>query len=257
MSHSTTGLSDFLALFNFQPELRFHLGVEMEYLLMRNGQPVPAAEQVLAKLGHTSFTYELSACQIEHRTKPVHTPRMAEEACVIGREQLRTTVQCMGLSLRTLAVAPASMPLDTYSDARYAEIARLLGRDKLLAACRVMGTHIHVGVGNAREAVLVYNALVAAVPTLSALCGPRNNQRLGLYRTVQPCCDPPTYASLRAWYLQAQQDGFAVNPRNCWHLVRISRHGTVEVRLFPATGNSRNIRRWAAVVQQIARAAVG
>lgn len=256
MSHNMTSLSAFLALFNFQPELRFHLGVEEEYLIVRNGRPVPEAEQVLLGLADASFTYELSACQIEHRTSPVPTPQAASGAYLRGREQLQAALARMGLALRVRAVASRGMPLDVYPDERYYTIAQSLGVDKLRAACRVMGTHVHVGIGSADEALVVYNALVSNMPALLRMCGARNRERLGLYRVVQPECIPPQYSSLQAWYAQAIQDGFVDNPRNCWHLIRISRHGTVEVRLFPATGDVRKIQQWAGAVQNITRRAL-
>lgn len=250
------GLSTFLALFNFQPELRFHLGVEEEYLIVRNKKPVPEAERVLLGLANASFTYELSACQIEHRTSPAPTPQAASEAYLRGREQLQAVLAGMGLASRARAVAPRDMPLDVYPDERYYAIAHSLGVDKLRAACRVMGTHVHVGIGSADEALVVYNALVSNMPALLGMCGARNTERLGLYRVVQPECNPPQYSSLQDWHAQAIRDGFVDNPRNCWHLVRISRHGTVEVRLFPATGDARKIQQWADVVQNIARRAL-
>lgn len=257
MNHSPTiDLDGFLAKFNCAPELRLYLGVEVEYLLTRNAQPVAVAAHVLDMLADESFTYELSACQIEHRIQPVPTPQLAAEACAIGREKLRALLHSVGMVHRAVAVAPVRMPLDIYPDERYAHIAHSLGVNKLRAACRIMGTHVHVGVGSAAEALTVYNAVVEALPYLLQMCGRRNNERLRLYEIVQPQCWPPLYAHIQAWHARAQQDGFHKNPRNCWHLVRISRHGTVEVRVFPATADSRKIKQWTAAVQSIARSAI-
>lgn len=248
----------FLNRFCFDPSLRLHLGAEVEYLIVdASGKPVPVAAELLRQLDE-AYTYELSACQIEHRTNPLRTPDMIVSACGQGLVIARDKARELGYNIQTCAVAPFSMSLDVYPDERYlCEVVPFLSVERLRAACRVMGTHIHIGLGSLSEALLVYNALVEQIDYLLSLCPSENEARLDLYSVVQPNNRPPLYSSAQSFYDTAVACGFAENPRNCWHLVRISRHGTVEVRLFPATEDAALLVLWASAIQDIARATVG
>lgn len=249
--------TQFLKQFAFNPERRLYLGAEEELLLLTpQGAPAPESPKVLDLLRDARYTYELSACQVEFRTPPLPSPRAVVASVAAGRRKLSRVVRAAGLRYAVTAIAPASMPVAVYPDERYLHsVVPGLTPAQLLAACRVMGTHIHVGCANAEDALRMYNALVRKVPYLLSLCPKENEERLRLYGVVQPNKLPPVYGSVREWHAQAVADGFSENSRNCWHLVRISRHGTVEVRLFPATKSLRNIAAWAEAVQDIARGA--
>lgn len=249
-------VQQFFSQFSFDPARRLYLGVEVEYALVDplSGLLVPQSPAVLSVLRDDEFTYELSACQVEHRAGPVASVVELRARLARGQASLRQATRDVGLVFRAMPVAPEGMSLAVYPDERYVQrVVPCLSRLQLEAACRVMGTHIHVGVGSAEEALAVYQACVRLMPRLLRMCGSENMERLRLYRVVAPKCDPPLYASLVEWYAAACALSFADDPRNCWHLIRISRHGTVELRLFPATANLEQIACWAVAVQELAR----
>ncbi|MEK7498442.1 MAG: hypothetical protein AAB611_01120, partial [Patescibacteria group bacterium] len=49
----------------------------------------------------------------------------------------------------------------------------------------------------------------------------------------------------------AQFRGFAENPRNCWDLIRISRHGTIEFRMFGVTDHVDEVLMWVSRIKKI------
>jgi gamma-glutamyl:cysteine ligase YbdK (ATP-grasp superfamily) len=141
------------------------------------------------------------------------------------------------------------MPLDVFpGNPRYAKIARTLPKDVLLAALRVTGTHIHVGVGSMAEAIQAHNAFADLITTFQHLGDHSNGERIRLYRSVSGDTPQPRYADATHFYDHAVSAGFADNPRNCWDLVRISRHGTVELRMFGMTEDVDETVSWAVSV---------
>lgn len=252
----------FLSKFKFNPQKRLWVGVEEERLIMQDGRSVPKAKEVLSGLS-PAFTYELSAHQIEMRTAPTSS---VDECCnelMRKRKVLQNRLSAMGLSSKAMPVASEDMPLDIYPDPRYlGEVATRLSRERLSAACRVMGTHIHVGAGNIDEALKVNNALVESLSRLIHVSGEENLERLRLYSVVvQGQHMPKEYEGVAEFVNAAQirtETGQVAyrEPKDDWGLVRVSRHGTVEVRLFPATEDLLKVRTWIALVKDIATRAL-
>jgi gamma-glutamyl:cysteine ligase YbdK (ATP-grasp superfamily) len=158
----------------------------------------------------------------------------------------------LGLEILTREVAPMDMDLTIYPDARYlGKVAPRLSREKLSAACRVTGTHLHFGVGSMEEAIAVHNLIVLEIDDLLQRGDHSNGERLRLYQTVSGNGIPPFYESEEHFYTIACEKGFVNNPRDCWYFVRISCHGTVEVRVFGVTENVKEIISWAQKIHNI------
>lgn len=237
----------FLSRFAFRPRLRGHLGVEREFFLVDPDicLPAPRAEEFLRITADPSWTYELSACQVEHRTAPCPSIDALMRDIKAGEDRGKATAYMMGLRLVSASVGPPAMPLDVYPDPRYRSIAATLPMRVLSAACRVAGTHIHVGVSSMDEAVALHDAVVDELPALVAEGDLSRGFRMRLYGVMAPDHVPPKYGTAEAFADHARSEGFDANPRNCWHLVRISVHGTVELRMFGATADRKRIKRWA------------
>ncbi len=253
---------EFINKFKFNPQKRLWVGVEEERLIMQDGRSVPKAKEVLSGLS-PAFTYELSAHQIEMRTMPTSS---VDECCLElmrNRKVLQNRLTFMGLNSKAMPVAPQDMPLDIYPDPRYSKVvAPSLSPERLSAACRIMGTHVHVGVVNIQEALLVNNALVNNLSRLIQVSGKENFERLRLYSVVvQTRHIPKEYEGVAEFISAAQirtETGQVVyrDPKDDWGLVRVSRHGTVEVRLFPATEDLLKVRTRITLVKDIATRAL-
>jgi|CXWL01.1.fsa_nt_gi gamma-glutamyl:cysteine ligase YbdK (ATP-grasp superfamily) len=261
-----TGIEDFKSRFNFSTEKAFFLGVEREYFITTpDGVIVPKAFDVLehihmhgwrgksASLFDSVRTdpkelvgFELSACQIETRTKPC---RLSELKGYLSWQQkeLQDSVKACGYRLNSKEVAPDTMPLDVFPDpsGRYATVTADMPKAVLLAACQVIGTHIHVGMPDHETALRVYNGVLPHVHSLCKLGDHTNGKRLRIYRVVAPDCDPKPMASWGEYFALGTEKGFVEDPRSCWTLVRISIHGTIEFRMFGGTHSVEEVMVWA------------
>jgi len=229
---------DFVQLFQFNPELAFHIGVEREaFLTDPAGKIAPLAQEVLRHLPDAKrFGYELSACQIEERIGPCK-PDDVREALLENELLLANLETRVGFGRLWQEVAPADIPLDVYPDptGRYAQIARAMPLEKLAAACRVTGTHIHIGMPDHETALRVHNGIVAHVDDLVQMGDASRGERMRLYSVVEPDWRPLRHPDWWRFYEHARRRGFAANPRDCWSIVRLSRHGTIEFRMFGST----------------------
>lgn len=243
--------SDFLSRFQFHPELRGYSGIEREFFLAGpDGRLVPQSPRFLKTVDDVAWTYELSACQVEHRTDPCRGLDDLREQLRAGTELGQVTAECLGMRLLVSEVGPEDMTLDVYPDVRYLRIVETLPLSILRAACRVAGLHIHLGVSNMDEAIRVYNAGIEAVDRLIRLGDHSSGLRFDLYRQMATQWMPNRYESPQHFYTIACERGFADNPRNCWDLIRITRHGTVEFRMFGMTSSLDEILGWVAEIRE-------
>ncbi|OGL95676.1 hypothetical protein A2348_00015 [Candidatus Uhrbacteria bacterium RIFOXYB12_FULL_58_10] len=260
-----------LSRVNFDPSLREHFGVEREFFLKQfkyvgdcgfgwgpywthDYRIVPRSSDFLSTVNDPAWTYELSACQVEHRTDPSREITDIRDALTSGLDRGHLAAKSLDLRLEAIEVAARDMPLDVYPhDARYASIAAALPERVLSAACRVAGTHLHVGCASPEEALAVHNALVPHLNPLIALGDHSRGERIELYKMMARNWQPPAYASREHFDAVAREQGFATNLRDCWHLIRISGHGTVELRMFGVTNNVDEIINWILVVRGILR----
>ncbi len=244
----------FLSKFQFDTNLVGAIGVEREYFLTdSNGTPVPKSHDFLTHINNPAWTYELSACQVEHRTTAVYDIKNIVNQLETGQgEGQRVATEALGVRLSVLEVAPESMTLEVYAhDVRYAAIEAKLPQETLNAACRVTGTHIHVGTRNIQEAIHVHNLVVANLDNFMAMGDHSHGERLRLYRVMATNWKPPHYESTAHFWAVAREQGFEENLRDCWHLVRISRYGTVELRMFGMTQSAEEIASWIMSIRRL------
>ncbi len=248
-------MQSFLEQFHFDPSLRRYIGVEREFFLYdpTTAMPVPRSPAFLREVDDPAWTYELSACQVEHRTTPATTAESILEHLRTGTDAGMRHARTISCTLRALEVAPVAMPLDVYPDARYLALRQHLPTDVLVAACRVAGTHIHIGMGSIEEAIAVSNVLRPHIDTLAALGDHSGGERLRLYRTMSKTWEPPQYETPEHFFTVAIMRGFADNPRNCYDAIRISTHGTVEVRVFGMTDDAEETLSWIEAIRALIR----
>lgn len=248
---NTSRIEAFRSRFTFAPPLVGHVGVERECFIVDNqGTIVPRAPEllnVLEKHDPTKrFGYELSASQIEGHTGPCRVEEL-EEQLEEGDRLLQRGLNELGLNVSYVEVAPSTMPLDVFPDptGRYATIVEKMPKRVLLAACRIIGTHVHVGMPNHEIALNVYNRVIRHCDELIALGDNSCGERLRIYHEVKPDCLPKRYENWLAFHRIAVKEGFEVDLRNCWSLIRISKFGTIEGRMFGASPLPSRVVHWA------------
>ncbi len=228
----------FLRQFVFKPELAGYIGIERErFLATPDGVFVPRAKEFLALIGDPQWTYELSACQVEDKTIPSNNLEEIWKGLTSNDQAGFPAAKKLGVKLITRPVAPPDMALDIYPTPRYQEIAKNISADKLSAACRVTGLHIHVGMPNWAEAIRVYNSLRDNLDFLCRVGDRSGGERLRLYKVMAEGWKPPELKDAGHFFQIAKIQGFDQNPRNCYWLIRISPYGTVELRMFDMIEN--------------------
>ena len=252
-------LQRFRSRFGFRPEGALLVGVEREcFLTDASGVIAPLATRVLAHLTDpVQFGYELSACQLETRVGPCRPSELAA-ALAANDTQVVSAEHAVGFGRLHCEVGPADMPLDVYPDptGRYAQIVAALPHEVLRAACRVIGTHVHIGMPDHEAALAAYNHATAYLDELCELGDGSAGERLRIYAVMAPGWRPSRFASWHAFYEAAVSRGFDSDPRKCWTLIRISVHGTIEFRMFGATGDLNRIAHWAKRCYDICRDAL-
>lgn len=242
----------FFAKFAFDRKKQELIGIERErFLINDKGKIVPRAEEFLKKINDSLWTYELSACQIEDRTVPTRKIVDIRKSLEENDQKAQCVADQLKLNLFFTEVADKDMPLDVYPDPRYLEITKTISRERLEAACRVAATQIHFGVGDIYKAIDLYNSLVGHLDCLCRMGDHSNGERLRLYRIMAQKWQPPFYENPDQFFQTAVKEGFADDPRNCWHLIRISKHGTIELRMLGATENINEILEWINTIKKL------
>ncbi len=241
--------AEFWERFKFNPQKSLMTGIERECILLDGkGKISPLSPKILNHLGSQNgkLGYELSACQLECRIGPCWLSELKEE--LLENEAIvREAERCLGFSRSFYEVAPDDMPLDIYPDptGRYQRIVKNLPRRILLAACQIIATHVHIGMPDHLTALRVYNAVIPFLPELCQIGDHSSGKRLEIYKIMAPKYIPPPYNNWEDYYDLSVKDGFTNDPRSCWHLIRISVHGTIEFRMFGATDDQDKIVFWA------------
>jgi len=252
-----TDKGKFFAKFKFDQSKIGFVGIEREqFTLDRETQLIiPVVHRYLGHIqsldsvinqNRFQFGYELSACQLESKIGPCPLNEIGGWLRESDRI-LELIDNKLGCSRMHIELAPENMPLDIYPDptGRYQKITKNMSREILLAACRVAGTHIHVGMLNMKTAISVYNKVIAHADELIKMGDLSLGKRMELYRVMAPRYYPKPIASADELYQQACAFGFVDDPRKCWTLTRISVHGTIEFRMFDATKSIDQIVEWA------------
>lgn len=241
------GINEFMEKFNFRKEKKMFIGIEREsHITDRNGVIIPMAVKVLESIKDEHFGYELSACQLESRTDPIEL-KYLKDALLKNDCIANSVLNALSFRCSHKEVAPFDMPLDVYPDptGRYQQIVKNMPIEILRAACRVIGTHVHIGMPNHETALMVYNEVIHHTDELTTLGDGSNGERLGIYRIMAPDATPKAYMSWEDFYSTACAKGFDQDPRKCWTLIRISVHGTIEFRMFGTTDDLDTIIGWA------------
>src|SRR3989344_959041 len=177
-------LEGFKARFKFNPTLAGCIGVEQElFITDRARNIVPAAAHVLAHTDKSyDFGYELSACQLETRTGPAcrHELRGALDQT---RVQLYALLDSLGYRASHREVGPKNMPAEIF-----------------LAACRVIGTHVHIGMRDYEEALRVYTYVIQHLEKLRELGNGSFGECLAIYRQMAPDYKPEPYIDWNHYY---------------------------------------------------------
>ena len=231
--------------FVFKPEFAGFIGVERECVLLRDGNVVPMAKELLDYLravGHPLSnwsSYELSACQFEDKTPPCAT--IADLRATLRKHDtwLKKVEKRLGFDRLYAGLAPANMPLDIYTDDhRYKNMGRDMDEETLRFACRALALQAHVGMPSADAAVFVYNRVI---PHCDRLCNigdlssEGEDSRLEQYKHAnEDVWQPHSYVDW-AEFKNEVDETFDRNTSNNWALIRITKHGTIEFRMGDAT----------------------
>ncbi len=240
--------NQFVKQFHFRKEGGGLVGVEREcFLTDPLGIIQPISPLVLKVLKGEQFGYELSACQLEDRVGPCPIDDLGKR--LAENDQLMSEAQeQMGFGRKYIEVAPADMPLDVYPDptGRYQRITADMPREVLQAACRVAGTHIHIGMPDAETAMQVYHRTLPHLEELIKMGDGSEGERMRIYEVMAPDRTPKRYrGGWTEFHEYARQAEFESNPRSCWHLIRISVHGTIEFRMFGSVSDNTLVEKWA------------
>lgn len=251
-----TDQEKFFAQFKFNPAKVGFVGVEREqFTVDQAGCVIPASSRYLEYIAildgavykdSFQFGYELSACQLESKIGPCKIADLGQwlEA---SEAILRSVDDELGLSRVHIELAPENMPLDIYSDptGRYQRITANMPKEILSAACRVAATHVHVGMPDLETAIRVYNKVITHTDELIRAGDNSSGKRMDLYRVMAPRYRPEAIHSPQELFERFVVQGFVSDPRQCWTIIRISIHGTIEFRMFGATDSIDRIVGWA------------
>jgi len=245
-------LADFKAEFVFDPKKERQVGVEREIFLVdpMNDRLTPRAEDMLRILApdgdYSRFSYEPSACQVEMKTAPCFTEELAKELRML-EDRMDDALFTLQLRACYTPVAPANMPMDLYPDptGRYQSRFNYMTDEARLAAFRIIATNVHVGMPDHETALRVYNKLIGDLPYLLEMGDTSEGKRLEIYKSVTADWKPVPFADWGELHRYALEHDFAHDPRSWWSLVRISRHGTIELRTLDATHSLNKVILWA------------
>ncbi len=253
-------IQEFMNKFHFKDEYCLFLGIEREVFLKNKDGSFVSGEttkSVLDALGDIErFGYEFPACQLEDRVGPVRLKGL-KTALLQNDKKISSALKQLNLAISRKEVEE-DISLEVFPDpsGRYQKLAEKLDDEVLLAAFSVIGTHIHVGVPNHKIALKIYNQVIKYTDYLCYLGDNSNGERLKLHKKVTPDFYPQKYKNWEDFFRIAQEKGFAENPRDCWSVIRISTHGTVEFRMFGASSDVYEVISWAKICHKICKDAM-
>lgn len=247
----------FEAQFRFDASKAFQVGVEREMFLLHRSEfggyrPWAAAvlkdQQLHQRLGD-QVGFELSACQIETRVGPYDLD-IVERKLEYTQSVVDDCLRRYNLEASHREVA-YHIPLEVYPDERYQNITERMSPDELEAACRIIGTHIHIGMPDQETALRAYNKAIKYAERLWKLGDHSDGNRRKLYSIVAPNYSAPRFGTWDDFYEDAVAQGYAEDPRKNWREIRISRFGTIEFRMFGTTRDSRKVAKWCKTCKEI------
>jgi carboxylate-amine ligase len=235
----------FRAKFAFDPAKRFHLGAEEEVWTVHpvSGALVPGAVAAFSDEKEAALwpqcKPELPSQQIEAVTPVCATLADLDRALVRNQATLDAMAGKYGFALSRSPVPEKPFAVEVFPKPRYLDIKSRFGAR--LRGAYVAGLHVHLGVGSPEEAVRVMDfcrlhlpsflALSARSPTCEGKKTGCESFRFIKYKEMAGDVVPPHLGSWDRFAAIAAEKGFADDPRMCWWAIRISPHGTVELRV--------------------------
>ncbi len=232
--------------------------VRGERSLIRHAEIVPESARVLKAIVEQfpelqeRFAYEFSACVLEDRIGPCRLEQVRHEL-EDNEAVLAHVLGSLGLASSFQEVAPTSIPfvLNAEKSDRYRQLSQTLPLEVALAVCRIIGTHVHVGMPDHDTALRAYNRVIRHWRALTKTASLSGGRRERLYSMVKAGYEPIEYSSWKHFYEDACEKDFAQNPKDNWAMIRLSTHGTVETRVFGATSSIDTVCTWAWLCQEL------
>lgn len=261
-------IHDFKAKFAFAPERRYCLGVEEEVWTVspRTGLLVSAAPRVFTP-GYEKripgFKPELPAQQIEAVTPVCATLAELKSALAANDATMKALGKQHGFKVCRDPVPTKPFSIEVFPTERYRRIQEQFG--ERLRGAYVAGLHVHVGLGSAEEAILAMNAVRLHLPAFLAISARSpftedgtsyRSYRYVKYRQMAGETVPPFIRDWLRLALIARENGFHEDPRMCWWAVRVSPHGTIELRVCDVQADARRTLGIAALFRVLVRTAI-
>lgn len=257
----------FDAKFGFAADRRYCLGVEEEIWTVspKTGVLVSGAPLVFAKGEEvpSGFKPELPAQQIEMVTPVCRTLAELDAAVAENDRALRRLAAKHRFALSRDPVPTKPFAIEVFPTERYQRIQAQFG--ERLRGAYVAGLHVHVGLGSKEEAVAAMNGVRLHLPAFLAISArsPYKEGRASYrsyrylkYKEMAGDTVPPFLQSWTHFGLVAGSHGFAEDPRMCWWALRISPHGTIELRVCDVQAERKRTIGIAALFRMLVRISV-
>ena len=227
-------MEDFLRRFHFQPDFEGYIGVEREMWTVSPGTKnlVAVTPLIFAHHPEGRIKPELPVHQIEVTTKPcVDINRLTHDLARL-MNVLKRWGQEFCFEVCHECLPPSAFEVEVYPKPRYLDILEHLGPERLRNGW-ITSVHIHYGCRDFGQAIRILNHIRTQLDYFSKLSTfGAESKRLEVYAKMCSEIVPPVIDSTEHLYELARNRGFNLDPRSCWWGVRISPHGTVEVRIF-------------------------
>jgi gamma-glutamyl:cysteine ligase YbdK (ATP-grasp superfamily) len=249
-------IDDFKKLIKFNSGLAGHIGCEREFFLVdiATGKIVPMSDEFLRRANdEIRFSCELSKCQGEYKTSPCVDIQQLRREIICNQNFAEKIARDLGLRIVYMEVAPDDMPRDIYPDPRFFGFEKNKSDDQLLAMLQIASCHFHIGCGNYDQALKLYNAASRNMDDLLTWCDNSGGERIERYRIAAPNCDAVGFASIKEHHAHAKLHGYDKDLKDCYGLVRITKYGTVEFRMFGVPGSIEELVALAERVMSFAR----
>jgi len=233
----------FRSKFRFDPANRYCLGAEEEVWTVhpKRGFLISVAPAIFTP-GYESrlpgLKPELPAQQIEAVTPVCRSLAELKGALETNDALLKRLAREHGFAVNREPVPTKPFPIDVFPTERYKRIREKFG--ERLRGAYVAGLHVHVGVGSPAEAIKAMNFVRLHLPAFLAISArsPREvdgvhwrSYRYDRYREMAGQVAPPHLTDWAHFASIAEKSGFGDDPRMCWWAMRVSPHGTVELRI--------------------------
>ncbi len=258
-------ITRFVEQFQFQPHHAWKIGWERESQLVNptTNQAVPAIDSVMDWVMHHCnglshcFGPEFNVSHFEERLAQPCSSHELEAAIKQIDAMAGEMEQAVGVKRVFWPIAPPDIPTQIVDHPRYLDIANNwlseAGRDMVR---RLSSVHILIGMPDLKTAIRVYDRLIDHYDHLVDIGSFSQGQRVHLFeqhvqRTPQliPC------RNLHGLYQRARTEQFERDLGMWWDMIRISKYGAIEFRMFDTTDDIRLMVNWAKLCLIICREA--